>query len=412
MNMQGLVRPLALAAVFAVATSASAQISIPSANLGTDGSLNPFQNRTIMLQNAPTGLWDQAGDGRGVYDAEKWAVVYKYSSVSIPANVTVNFANHPSGAPVVWLVSGDVTINGTVTLNGGNGFVGLGAPNGGPGGFSGGQGGFPFTSGRGPGGGRRDAFNQGTGGGFGTFGTTRVTGEVGGYVYGTGDLVPLIGGSGGSADTGTRGGGAGGGAILVVASGTITLNGSIAANGGNACCGESGSGSGGGIRLVCNSLTGIGSVTAIGGNGGNTGGFGRIRTETNNDTLATPGLPERSRGTDPITIARLWPDATEPKVTAVSLGGRPVPADPRALCTFGNTDVELNSATPAILTINARNVPLASEIWVRIVPATQGQNEQRVQASFQTGTFQSSTWAATLPVSNGCSTFTISVVLP
>ena len=38
---------------------------------------------------------EDPGDGRGIYDPEKWAVVFKYTTVSIPLNVTVNFANHP-----------------------------------------------------------------------------------------------------------------------------------------------------------------------------------------------------------------------------------------------------------------------------------------------------------------------------
>ncbi|MBX9735486.1 MAG: hypothetical protein K2X32_01050, partial [Phycisphaerales bacterium] len=111
---------VAAAVTFAAAPS-HAQITIPitnQANLGTDGAFSPTQSTTQFLQAAVTGSWEQAGTGVGVYDASKWAVVYKFSSVNIPANVTVSFSNHPTGAPVVWLVNGNVTINGTVNLTG------------------------------------------------------------------------------------------------------------------------------------------------------------------------------------------------------------------------------------------------------------------------------------------------------
>lgn len=123
------------------------------------------------------------------------------------------------------------------------------------------------------------------------------------------------------------------------------------------------------------------------------------------------GSPTRSRAASGST-ARLWPTAAEPKISAVSLGGRPVPIDPRGLCTFGNTDVEIPSTTPATLVINVQNAPVNSMVEVRIVPQTQGQNEVRVQAAFQSGSQAASVWRATLPVTNGCSSFTVSLTLP
>jgi hypothetical protein len=409
-----LMRSLVAAGVVAmVAAATSAQITIPSANLGSDGSLNPFQNRTITLGSAVTGNWEQAGTGFGVYDADKWAVVYKYSSVTIPAGVTVSFANHPSRAPVVWLVNGDVTINGTLNVDG-SALQGAGFAQAGPGGFRGGAGSVrPVSAGLGPGGG-----NFAEGGGYGTFGASSSGGEVGGYVYGSADCIPLIGGSGGGGSTCGGSGGGGGGAILIVASGTITLNGSIRANGGDGyvvgfpTCGYTGSGSGGAVRLVCNTLVGSSAATITCASAGPLpGGFGRIRTESNFDTLPIDGLPVRSRATVGPT-AKLWPDATKPKITTVSLGNKPVPADPRGLFTFGDTDVELNSLTPAVLTIDAQNVPLNATLEVRVVPITQNQSESRINASFQSGSFASSTWRATLPLTDGVASVTVSVIMP
>ena len=101
---------------------AHAQLVIPSD--GSDGAFNPGLSPTnvvIDLSQAVTGNWNannSANAGKGIYDASKWAIVFKYSSVNIPAGVTVSFKNHPTHAPVVWLVQGDVTVNGNVSLNG------------------------------------------------------------------------------------------------------------------------------------------------------------------------------------------------------------------------------------------------------------------------------------------------------
>ncbi|MBL4658699.1 MAG: T9SS type A sorting domain-containing protein [Flavobacteriales bacterium] len=81
-------------------------------------------------------------------------------------------------------------------------------------------------------------------------------------------------------------GGAGGGAIKIIAAGIVTINGTIGANGDVGFCMGldycSGGGSGGSIWLQANELRGTGSITANGGNGGigtfagGGGGGGRI----------------------------------------------------------------------------------------------------------------------------------------
>src|SRR5271155_4277471 len=99
--------------------SSIAQIVVPSD--GSDGALNITTNIEIDLSQAVTGSWsanNSAHAGQGIYDPTQWAVVFKYSSVTIASNATVTFNNHPSTAPVVWLVSSNVSIAGTVSLNG------------------------------------------------------------------------------------------------------------------------------------------------------------------------------------------------------------------------------------------------------------------------------------------------------
>lgn len=127
---------------------------------GSDEAFSPLASIEIDLSLATTASLDTDSPvaGRGVYDAEKWAVVFKYTTIDIPAGVTVTFANHPSGAPVIWLASGDVTIDGIVLLRGPDGVDSFPLVFGdfAPGGFAGGRQGATFplpTNGLGPGGG-------------------------------------------------------------------------------------------------------------------------------------------------------------------------------------------------------------------------------------------------------------------
>ena len=117
------------------------QITIPSD--GSDGPFSPATDIEVDLTQAIPGVWsdDNAGAdiGKGIYDKDQWAIVFEYSSVNIPEDVTVTFKNHPSNPPVIWLVSGDVTIDGTLSLEGesefDSGLSALNPNNGGPGGF-------------------------------------------------------------------------------------------------------------------------------------------------------------------------------------------------------------------------------------------------------------------------------------
>ena len=91
-----------LIAAFAPSLFAS-PLTIPGAD-GSDDALNVTVSTNIDLSLAVTGAWDAnnaANAGKGIYDASKWAVVFKYSSVNIAPGATVTFSNHPSRAPVV-----------------------------------------------------------------------------------------------------------------------------------------------------------------------------------------------------------------------------------------------------------------------------------------------------------------------
>src|SRR5690625_5076284 len=426
--------PFLATALFSV--SALAAISIPSD--GSDGAFEPVADVVVDLSLAPSAAWQTPGDGHGVYDPAQWAVVFKYTSVNIPEEVTVTFLNHPSRAPVIWLVEGDVVIDGTVVLDGAPGHSGNSLRNfaePGPGGFRGGRGSDASTrgaGGMGPGGsfyGDNDN-HASSGAGYGTPGSLAGTGLGGatpgsaGGVYGNAGVFPLIGGSGaaGSANGAAgKGGGAGGGAILIASPGNILLSGGIRSNGGaGSATGNlgggnnraSGGGSGGGIRLIADTISGNGTLRAQGGPGGSPvgsagghGGDGRIRVEAFSNELVDLGNPQFSLGV-PEENPRIFRDQTTPTIRSVSLDGQPVPDDPRGALSFPNTDVTMSETGTATLVIEAENVPLDSEVIARVIRRT-GKDSAYV-AALTSGTFESSLWTAEVDISGGFSTVQVS----
>lgn len=171
------VAALLAAALTAVEPLSASALVIPGAD-GSDGVLDITATTVIDLSQAVTANWDannSANAGKGVYDADKWAVVFKYSSVTIAAGATVAFANHPSRAPVVWLVSGNVTISGTLSVNGQTGALSPNLAEPGPGGFRGGSGyltsGVGAASGFGPGGAYTANGDRGYSASYGSVGT-------------------------------------------------------------------------------------------------------------------------------------------------------------------------------------------------------------------------------------------------
>ncbi len=371
-------------------------ITVPSD--GSDGAFNPAGAVVVDLSQAATGTWTNASPvaGKGIYDPAQWAVVFKYSSINISAGSQVTFINHPSGAPVVWLVQGAVTINGNVLLDGGAGAGGLdvySTP--GPGGFAGAPGALlavPTAAGRGPGGGPAPVTNNNT------------TGNPGSYNYGNAAIVPLIGGSGGSSgDTpnySNYGGGAGGGAILIAGGGAFSVGGLIRAQGGPGYSSVSGSGSGGAIRLIADTIGGTGQLTAIGGVAAvSVGGTGKIRVEANSilPGLVKGSLPPASVGV-PASPIVVFPAVSAPTLQPLTLGGVAVPADPRPL-NFPISDVVLTTPGSSPFVLQATNLPTNSTVVVRLVPY-QGP-ETVVNASLVGGSLALSTWSVPLNMTSG-----------
>ncbi len=388
-------------------SGASASAQIDSGSTGVDGVFpppgTPVGPLTVDLSLAPTLGPGVVGTGNGVYDPDRWMVIFNYSSVDIPPEVQVVFKNHPSRAPVVWLVDGNVNIVGDISLNGGAGSltpVKYSEP--GPGGFRGGI--APpdgpsdaSSSGFGPGGGflnPADLQHFGTAGSYATLGSIGPNGGgATGAIYGDPSIFQLVGGSGGSAgrsvQAGTAtagGGGSGGGAILIAADGSITIGttGSITAIGGSAFNSslDGGGGSGGAIRLVADlvflnrAAGGTGAILNAGGgssfSGGTGGGSGRIRIESNN------GAAGLAVGTSPPAVLGvpgqiLPPVATIPSLRVSMIAGFVTPTDPRAglgVGSAGVADIVLAQSGLANVEVVGDNIPIASRIFLRL---TKGQ---------------------------------------
>lgn len=374
-----------------------------SGSTGADGAFSPTVNTQLQIPESG---------------------VFNFTTVNIPAEVTVTFLKNTTNTPVVMLASGNVTVAGVMDLSGkdanpvgsaGDGNLGDdGLPgSGGVGGYDGGRGGSTGTnkrggSGLGPGGGMfggqgswpyGDTRIAGGGGGFGSSGSNAGWGGntqsyhsgtgLGGAPYGSSQLLPLLGGSGGGGGAGGNsfvggGGGGGGGAVLIASSGTVSITGTVRANGGKGglskgpgAGAEGGSGSGGAIRIVATAIAGNGSITATGtdqsgsssgdvsgygvdGNGG-AGGTGRIRLEAETFTRTAASNPVHSFGSpSSVFVAGL------PTLRITSVAGVNAPASPT-----GNADITLPSTTPNPVTVafSTTGVPVGNTVTLRVTPA-------------------------------------------
>lgn len=297
-----------------------------------------------------------------------------YTTVNIPSGVTVTFKRNAANTPVYILATGDVTITGTISINGGNASsVTPGV--GGPGGYDGGYGGILGTygsSGMGPLGGAAGTswtFN-------GSYGTYLGSSGGGGSITTNDRIIPSVGGSGGGGGAGGHtynsgfggGGGGGAGALLIASSTKVTINGAISANGGNSAApsgygGAGGGGSAGTIRIVTNELAGNGAVQATAGSTG--GANGKVRFEFN--------ITSRTANTTPVNIFTTdYPGPVfgiaMPLLKITFVGGINVPDNPSA--SYANTDITLpeNITNPVAVTVSASNIPAGTTVTVKAVP--------------------------------------------
>jgi hypothetical protein len=357
-----------------------------SGSTGADGALNIGSSMTLTVQE----------DG-----------VHNYTTINVAAGATLSFNPNSRNTPVVFLATGDVTINGTITLGGASGRGATdplaSAPGNearpGPGGFPGGLGAIPvFLGGDGiaspggcPGGGAASLVpsanptgrgRAGNGGSLFTAGSFGLgNAEPAAPIYGDLRLIGLTGGSGGAGGNsivtvaGNSSGGAGGagaGGILIASSGNIIHNGALQANGGsghgasaygNAGSDGSGGGAGGAVRLMANQISGTGFIQALGGGGAGPGGIGHIRIET----FSLQGLsnfnPSALISTP--TVVGLAPGDI-PTLTIASIGGVMVPAMPTGSTAMADVTIPPGTMNPVNVLVNSTNVPTGSTINLRI----------------------------------------------
>lgn len=340
---------------------ASAHAQVNSGSNGSDGALN------LTGFGGPPVAIDMSDHPDGIY---------QYTSVNIGAGVTVTFVPNVNNTPVVWLVQSNCVISGTIDVSGNSGQLGSGGA-GGPGGYRGGNPGIAASPGQGPGGGGAGA-NGGGSASYATLGGADACGATAGAVYGNSFLIPLLGGSGGGGGTNHAGysGGGGGGAILVAASGRIELNGAIYAWGGSGLSffgfAYGGGGSGGGVRLIASTISGAGSVNALGGGGGacsgvaSSAGSGRVRFDAfanNFGGTITGGV--FTQGYQPIIIPTAGQGS---QLSIASVGGVNAPASPTGVLVPPDATISGQQANPISVVVHCLNIPLNTPVTVSVKP--------------------------------------------
>jgi hypothetical protein len=403
-----------------------AQTSFNSGSTGENGAFAPPANTTQTIQVPPSG-------------------VFNFTSVNIPGNTTVIFTRNAANTPITILATLDVTIAGTIRIDGQTSSSGNGGL-GGPGGYNGGSGGFGFNpyagiTGDGPGGGGGGGsinganFGGGGGGGFASGGTNGSGQNIGqgGASYGSAAGIPFVGGAGGGGGGAalnkfSGGGGGGGGAILIASSGSITLSSFaiISAVGGGgarvfaaADGGSGGGGAGGLVRLVANTIIadsntrifvsgGNGGGFGFGGsiNGGN-GGAGYIRVEAFDRSAflaGTSSIPINFALPGPVTLANA------PRLRITSVGGIAAPASPLGSMQ-GAPDITVPSSqsNPVSISIEATNIPLSTTIQINVIPSSGTRSS--FQSNALTGSEASSTTTANVTLPGGMSVLVATAVV-
>jgi len=336
-----------------LATSPALAQTFNSGSTGADGALAP-----PAPSSGTSEFWIQLPESG----------ILNYTTINIPANVTVRFKKNPQNTAVIMLAQGDVLISGSINLDAnyldarGNRDYTL--P--GPGGFAGARIGTG-QPGLGPGGG--------------------VPGVSGARWVGPLSLVPPVGGSGG-ANSGWEGGGGGGaiciassGAIIVEPTGRIWANGTAPPNGYS-----SSSGSGGAIRLVASRLQMAGYITA---QAPYSEPRGMIRLEAPFEALSYTG----SSNPPPVisSINAAITTTAQPALNILSVGGFPVPSYAGARVDAADIVLPSSLPDPINVVVVASNIPVGSQ-----VTATFGAGSGTVTPGTLAGTFASSTATITI----------------
>lgn len=334
------------------------------------------------LVAAPTRTFDMTGRANGIWN---------FTSIEIPAGMTIYFKKNAANTPVTWLAAENVDIQGTLNLDGANWTIPNtpgNEPKGGPGGYDGGLGGTSFQV--------AGTYNgsPGSGPGGGAPGIDRWGDAACGGFTGNSYLIPLVGGSGGGggaslpASNGINGG-AGGGAILIASTKDITVSGTIRAKGGDygAFYDDSGSppngrdnwavsgcGSGGAIRLVADRVLGTGQLLVDGGSywfGTPTTSKGKIRIEGyfRNILNTSSGITSGSATASVPLAVTVPPAGTSPGLTITHVAGTAVAQPPTG--SLSSPDVIFSSTGTVNITVTAANIPDGTPVTCRVTSGSQ-----------------------------------------
>jgi len=328
--------------------------------------------------------------------------VYHFTTITIPAGVTVHMSAKYTNGPIYWLATGAVNIGGTVNLSGevGNPITYSSAvrvpATPGPGGYPGGVGGNIAAGARGA---AQSGLGPGSGLGFGSVGNTSdpYYRGLGATLAGSTYLVPLIGGSGGGGGACPNyecwggGGGAGGGAILVASSVSLTIasGGTIRADGGPGTSGgawyEGGGGGGGSIRLLAPVIAGTGTLSVQGGGGTyvQLGAAGRIRLEAYQQNA---GFSINGNYTTGSPLNSFVPTTPPPGIQVIGVAGQSVAPNPTG--SFDTADVTINSNQSVVVNIKGHYIPVGTVPKLYIF-SLEG-NDQVITCSPLTGSYEDS----------------------
>ncbi|MFZ2874115.1 MAG: hypothetical protein WAZ94_06500 [Phycisphaerales bacterium] len=175
---------------------------------------------------------------------------------SLDMQSSARLSHVTGGGPLHLTIGGNATIGATAEIN----VVGRG-----------------YAPGQGPGAGQSGitGATTGAGAGHGGRGANSTSGRAGGDQYGSITMPSDMGSGGGTSDAGTSGA-FGGGAVRLVVSGTLSVDGAIRANGNNTGSSNGGSGAGGSIWINAGALAGAGPIEANGGTTVSNAGGGRV----------------------------------------------------------------------------------------------------------------------------------------
>ena len=325
---------------------AAAQLAFDSGSIGGTGA--PGDNGALLLDTPGVVQLDRAQLGQDDGDN-----VFHFTTIHIAEGVTLRLrADQIGPAPVVFLATGAVTIDGVIDLTGEDGLSNsadaiIPTPAG-AGGFPGGVY-YPVSNST-----LRNGFGPGGG----------VSQSKPGKSTANSYLLPLIGGSGGVGDYNAQcSGGGGGGAILIASTTSIDFgsNGSIDVTGGRYSCSNTGSGGSGSVRLLAPTIESPpgnpGTIEARYPSATSAPSTGVVRIET---TSGQHGLDVEDGSR--VTIGRLSPSTVfmpttpSPVIWVATIDGVE-PSAPEFAADYLQPDAQLDTLTTSQVLVRLSSLP-------------------------------------------------------